>query len=308
MALGDLFKTMKKPHSVLGELDRYLLRLQGNDFLDQEHAREQGVWHPSEISTVDCIRALVYRWLETPKSDDKGIRPQIKRLFDVGHSYGDQIAKYFWDMGILLGRWHCVECKHTWLDLENPSPRKCDNCGTKLTIWYNLHYYETPIRIDRGDKPAVAGHCDLVFLDSHSDSGLRVGEVKTIKSHELGWTEQMLRERNYFQKLNEPLPQHLAQLNLYNEALGIDEGVVLYGNKNDQQKKEFLTKKLDHVINQQFIKMEQTERALEQGYLPEKISDNKNSADCKYCPFKSLCHGEPHSFSDVDHRNKEVTV
>lgn len=309
MALGDLLKTMKKEHSILGELDRYLMRLQGNDFLDSEHKREKGVWHPSELSTVECIRALVYKWLETPKSDQQKITPQIRRLFDVGHAFGRQMVQYFWDMGILLGRWHCVECKHTWLDLDNPSPRKCPNCGTKFTIWYNLWYYETPVRIDRGNKPAIAGHCDLYLEDMKSFSKRRIGEVKTIKTAERHWTEQMMTDRDYFQKLQQPLAHHLAQLNLYQEGTGVDEGVVLYGNKNDQQMKEFMTKKLDHIVRRQFLKIEQTERALEEGYLPDRISDDKNCGHCRYCPWRTLCHGKEHTFQDVDYRNKkEETV
>lgn len=308
MALGDLIKTMKKPHSILGEVDRYLLKLQGKDFLDKEHEREKGVWHPSELTSVNCIRRLVYNWLQTPKTDDKGIRPQLKRIFKVGDDFGKQIQQYFWDMGILLGKWHCIECKHTWLDLENPSPRKCPNCGTNFSIWYNLYYYETPIRINRGDKPPVAGHADLFFIDPKSDSKRRVGETKTIKSAERGWSEEMMATRDYFQKLNEPLPHHLAQLNLYNEALGVDEGVVLYGNKNDQDMKEFMTKRMDHIVKREFLKMEQTERALEQRYLPDRISNDKNSPDCRYCPFRTLCHEKPHSFEEVDYRNKGESI
>ena len=309
MALGDLFKTMKKPHSVLGELDRYLLKVQGEEFLTnpEDHVpREAGVWHPSEISTTECIRALVYRWLKTPKSDDRGIRPQIKRLFDVGHSFGDQIQRYFWDMGILLGKWKCIECTHKWLDIDNPSPRKCPNCGTRLWFGHNLKYLETPIRIDRGNKPPVAGHADLFFLDSKSDSKKRVGEIKTIKSAERGWTEEMMKDRDYYQKLSEPLPKHLAQLNLYQTALGIDEGVILYGNKNDQDMKEFMTKRLDFIVTRQNIKMEQTERALDQGYLPERIGE-KSCGDCKWCDWKTYCHDTPHTFTEADHRNKEAT-
>lgn len=305
MALGDLMKTMKKPHSVLGELDRYLLKLQGKATLDDDHEREQGVWHPSEVSTVECIRELVYHWLKTPKSDQDTIRPQIRRLFDVGHHFGYQIQGYFWDMGVLLGKWHCIECKHRWSDYENGSPRKCPNCGAKLTIWYNLKYEEVPVRIPRGDKPPVAGHADGMILDPKADSKKRMLEIKTIKAAEDGWTEQMKAQRDYFQKLNEPLLKHNFQLNLYMHGVGVPDGVVLYGNKNDQSMKEYLVKEYEPYVKKQFLKMEQTERALDEGYLPDRISDDKNCSDCRFCSYRTLCHGAEHTFADVDNRQKE---
>lgn len=309
MALGDLIKTMKKPHSIMGDLDRYLLKLQGREYLsDEDNGREKGVWSPSEVSTVDCIRALTFKWLNTPKSEEQQIRPQIRRLFDVGHHFGYQMQGYFWDMGILLGKWKCTTCKHKWKDLDNPSPRKCPNCGVKSRLWYNLRYDEVDIRIPRGDKPPVAGHADGLILDPKSDSGKRVLELKTIKSAEDGWTPQMKAQRDFFQKLNEPLEKHLNQLNLYQQGIGVDEGVVLYGNKNDQQVKEYLTKKMDFIVERQFLKMEQTERAIDQEYLPERISDNKDCAECKWCSWKSLCHGKELTFKEVDNRKKEEVI
>ncbi len=304
MALGDLLKTLKSPNQTLGnEMDRYLLKLQGRPFLDQENDREKNVWHPSEISTTDCLRRLAFSHVKTPKSNDEKIRAQLRRLFDVGHHFGYQIQGYYWDMGKLLGKWKCQRCEHKWFDMVNASPRRCPNCDVKLYIWENLKYEEVPVRILRGDRKPIAGHADGVVVDNSTPSGMRVIEIKTIKAAEPNWTEEMKATKDYFEKLNQPLDKHLYQANIYMYGLQIMDGIFHYGNKNNQEMKNYNIRLFQPFLDKQFIKLDTTEAIVDSGKLPERIVNDKKSEDCKYCPWRTLCYSKDDlTLAEVDGR------
>lgn len=311
--MKDLLQTFRqeKPEALLGKLDRYLLQLNGNKFIGMPQDREKGVWHPSSLSTTECIRKLVFSWLKTPPSNPDNISSRVRKIFDVGHHSGYQNQSYFWDMGILEGKWNCVRCQHNWWAI---SPRKCPNCKAKLELWYNLHYSEVPV-VD--PQYNIKGHADGIINEGGTRKLL---ELKTIKNRD----GQTPKDSVTFDELNSAKIEHMYQMNLYMHILSkygstftidgnsinvptgrISTGWAIYSAKNNQNQKEFSVGYLPEFVTPMYLKIDQTEHALKEGYLPGRISEEKSSGHCKYCSFKDACHAGI-SFKEADHRNEKV--
>lgn len=312
MSLADILKTYKKPKdtktkTIRDKLDRYLLKRSKSTTKDigrgYEKERDMTVHHPSSLSSNECLRYHVFKWLKTEKTNG-GIEPRIQRLFDVGHDFGYRMTGYFWEMGILLGGWKCIECDHEWFDLENPSPTECPNCNTELEIWYNLHYIETPI-IDK--ERNIAGHCDNILK---RDFGRQIIELKTIK----GKPQNAYSGGTYFQDLNEPKQSHRLQANWYLFGAGnqygresehdFKHGLVIYINKNNQRLKEFSISMMPEFATKINLKAEMVDDYLEDNEIPDReTSMKKSKPPCKWCDWKDVCWSDP-VFEEVDNREE----
>jgi hypothetical protein len=304
MALKNLLQTFRqeKPEGIIGKLDRYLLQLNGNKFTGVPQDRETGVWHPSSLSTTDCVRRLAYVWLKTPGDSSNNVNSVSRKIFDVGHHSGYQMQAYFWDMGILEGVYGCVECKYDWWAI---SPRKCPNCDCKSEIWYNLVYLEVPV-VDPVKN--IKGHADGIL---NEDGNRKLLELKTIKNRDTATHPIAVT----FDELTAAKTEHVYQMNLYmhiltryglspkwNQEIGdIKQGVALYNAKNNQRQKEYLVGLIPEFVTPMYLKIDQTEHALENGYLPNRISEDVKSGHCKWCPFKTVCHSQA-TFQEVDYR------
>jgi hypothetical protein len=204
MALGTLIKAFRTPQDkgITNELDKYILGKKSSKDLGRPYEeRAIGVHHPSALSSVACIRELVYSWINAPISNQQH-SVVSDAIFGAGHDFGYRMQSYFWDMGILLGEWHCIECKHTWLDMQNPSPRKCPNCGANLELLYNLHYLEVPL-FDKEHN--IMGRADGALV---RDWGFQLIELKTIKNRDVRTREGMVT----FDDLVAPYLSHQYQL------------------------------------------------------------------------------------------------
>lgn len=301
MGFSDILKTFKKPPEtggILAKMDRYLIALDGKPLLGESDHRAKDVFHPSEVSTNQCIRSMVYGWLKTPPSNPRKIPPNVKRIFDVGHHKGYILQQYFWDMDILEGNYHCVECKHDWWAV---SPRKCPNCEVKSVIWYNLRYDEINIRSERWN---ITGHADGIIIQ---DGKRILLEFKSIKNRDAKTGENAVT----FDDLNQPKIEHMYQSNMYMDAcdeagLEIERGIVIYFAKNNQLMKEFPIRKMDMFLQPSYDKINGTNHALDHGYLPERAGRMKSDPICMYCAHKNLCWTTEHTFAEVDHRPKEL--
>ena len=302
MGFADILKTFKNasPNTggdIIGKIDRYLISLKGKPFLEKENDREQGVYHPSELTTNKCTRALVYKWLKTPVSNPNNNDPKGRRIFDVGHHFGYILQGYFWDMGILEGNWECVVCRHKWWDL---SPKTCPNCGRKLFIWDNLKYLEVPVR---NKKWNVAGHADGIV---HLDGERVVIELKSIKNRDVKTSEKAVT----FEDLNQAKIEHVGQANLYIDGLNemghddIKAGRIIYFAKNTQELKAFPITKMNEILNPLYLKIDLVNRSLESRTLPERAGRIKSDPICRYCPFKNYCWDNDYTFEESDYRNR----
>jgi CRISPR/Cas system-associated exonuclease Cas4 (RecB family) len=288
LGFAELLKTFKGDSSskgVIRDLDRYLIgkRRRISDLGRPYEGRAPKYHHPSQLSSVDCIRRLTYDWLGVKASNDL-VTAVSQRIFDTGHDFGYRMQGYFWDMGILLGGWLCLDCKHEWQDLDNPSPTVCPRCGTALEIWYNLHYLEVPI-VD--NEHQVAGKCDGILKRKF---GRQIVELKTIKSR-VGKSQT-----EGFEDLSAPKSAHLSQINLYMEGArkqyGNDtdftEGVIIYTGKNKQLLKEFPVVLMPEILQQVYVKAEMVDSAIKTRVLPARTLDT-TSYSCKYCKYLDFC-------------------
>lgn len=299
MAFADILKTFKKPvdnGGIIAKVDRYLLSLDGKLMLERDDEREKECFHPSELTTNDCVRSIVYNWIKAPITNKNTIQPRIKRVFDVGHHKGFILQQYFWDMGLLEGNWECIKCNHKWWDV---APKICPNCNSKLFIWYNLHYLEVPIHNKQWN---VKGHSDgIIVVD-----GKRVLlEFKSIKNRDSQTPEHSV----CFEDLNSARPEHVQQANLYMDALDsegieIERGIIIYFAKNNQLLKEFPIRKMDMMLKPSYDKILAVNHALENRYLPERAGTMKSDRICMYCPRKDLCWDNDYTFDEVDNRGK----
>ena len=297
MAFSDILKTFKRPvdnGGIIAKVDRYLLSLEGKSLLEKEDYREQGCFHPSELSTNGCTRSIVYNWLKAPVTNGGTIQPRIKRVFDVGHHKGYIIQQYFWDMGILEGNYECMECKHKWWDV---SPKKCTKCRTSLFIWHNLRYNEVPIH---NKKWNVKGHSDGIIIQN--DRRVLI-ELKSIKNRDAATSEHA----QCFEDLQSAKIEHVYQTNLYMDALdeegyNIERGIIIYFAKNNQQLKEFPIRKMDMMLQPSYNKILAVNHALENKYLPDRLGTKKSDKVCQYCPRKNLCWDHDFTFAEVDNR------
>jgi hypothetical protein len=298
MSLKRLLDTMKKQTVLLGELDRFLMSLESQDYGFREFLRTsygdgpnrgRGEFHPSQIS-VESPRCIVLDKIGAPCTG-KRVDAKGRRIFDVGHHFGFMLQEYLWTMGILLGEWRCRECTHRWLDPDNPSPRKCPNCGKELWIWVNLDYLEYPVSIP---EYSIKGKADAVLL---TESGKRVLEIKTIKNR------TMRGEQSYcFEALVEPLEGHLKQVNMYMHGLDIDSGLVLYGAKNTQELKEFPVKKMFELyVQPQLETVMEVKSALENKVLPPRVCQKITEAPARWCVYNEACFSDK-GFAELDNR------
>lgn len=301
MAFADILKTFKKPvdnGGIIAKVDRYLLSLEGKSLLEKEDYREKGCFHPSELSTNNCIRSMVYNWIQAPMTNQDTIQPRVKRIFDVGHHKGYILQQYFWDMGILEGNYECIECKHKWWDT---SPKQCKNCNTKLFIWDNLKYNEVPVH---NKKWNIKGHSDGIVIQN----GRRVLlEFKSIKNRDYSTPESAV----CFEDLQSAKLEHVQQTNLYMDALDeagldIERGIVIYFGKNNQMLKEFPIRKMDMMLQPSYNKILAVNHAIENKYLPDRAGTMKSDKVCQYCPRKNLCWDDEFTFDQVDNRGKVV--
>jgi len=308
MALKDLLKTFKAPpkkESICGEIDRYLLTKRGGKDISRPYdERVKFVHHPSSLSSVECLRALVYGWLDTTKSNSQNTAKSY-RIFDTGHDFGYRMQAYFWDMGILLGEWKCVICTHRWLDMENPSPRTCPSCAAELVIGYNLHYLEVPI-LDK--ERNILGKSDGAILRPW---GRQLIELKTIKNRDVRAGERSV----CFEDLIQPRQSHTEQLMLYIATAAkmygkkseedLNSGVIIYGGKNNHELKEFFVSLVDEVLQKLYLKAEVIDSCVNNGQLPARLCENKDCYECKYCSYTDICWSGA-TFKDVDNRKTGV--
>jgi hypothetical protein len=308
MALKDILNTFKREGGnnpdeqyMLPKLDRYLLALNGNRMIDKPENRAENCWHPSSLSTVKCLRFLTYLWLKTDPSNPSRVNEKGRLIFDVGHHVGYMFQQYFWDMGILEGKYHCVYCKHEWWAV---SPKECPSCSRPLEIWYDLHYLEVPIQ---NKEKNVIGHSDgcLMLGGTPLNPKRRMLEFKTIKNRDFNTPATTLT----FDELIQVKMEHAFQGQLYLDSdtfreLQCKQGSVIYLAKNSQEKKEFVITSMPELVQPMYDKITIVEDALVNGYLPDRISNDKTCVDCKWCPMKDYCHDTSHTFEDADRRPK----
>ena len=127
---------------------------------------------------------------------------------------------------------------------------------------------EVPIPEDQ----LFSGRADAIV---DIDNELYVVEIKAVS-------------RNKFERLSEPDPAHVAQLQLYLHYLNIDRGVILVENKDTQGLKEFVIKKDVKLVNRILVHFKMLKMQIVNDEIPERPKDLP-AWKCNYCPYSRVC-------------------
>lgn len=282
---GDLkrFLDAKKNKSrLLGDIERYLQKRPAGD-------RSTTVLHPSEMIKKDfCLRGSYFLLKGYPKiAANPGLK--LQSIFDTGHQVHAKWQSWFQEMGVLHGKFKCLDCGDvTW----GTSPKKCDTCGRGDL----LEYAEVTLR---DDNLRIAGHTDGWVKGIGSDALI---EIKSIGPGTIRYGSPALMAEadgdlmKAWGKISRPFADHIMQGQVYLELMNrmghvdddgnpIDEIVFLYELKADQSFKEFAVKRDFELVRHIFDKAEKVVKAVEDGVAPR--CNNNLGGTCPQCaPYK----------------------
>jgi len=125
-----------------------------------------------------------------------------------------------------------------------------------------------------------SGSCDGVAENIPGLDGWALLEFKTHGDKSFKWLEK--------NKLAAAKPEHRDQMILYMGYLGLDKGLYLAANKNDDsvysEVVEFDQARFDYL-------KEIALSVITAQSPPLRISDDDHCFDCKYCDYADICHG-----------------
>ena len=268
-------------------------------------SRSYSVYHPSAFGK--CLRKMQYQRyasdgiIESPKTD---VDSRMIRIWDTGHTLHSRWAKYMEDLNILRGIWICQN--HTCglkYGKENKigvfKPDKCKSCGCN-----NFSYDEVTVE----DKSLnFYGHCDQIldfsnlnkeFLSwaankwggdmftSNIPTGPIVIDMKSISKSQ--WAKIQYEAHFYY----------VIQITIYIHMLDLEYCLIIYEKKDDSEIKIFKVLRDDDLWANIKRQINLMNKMFEKKSLPPPRPSSKNSFDCRYCEYSSLCHSS--SVWDVD--------
>jgi hypothetical protein len=270
--LKRFLDTKKTETRLTGPLERHLMQRPPGD-------RRTDVLHPSEIIKRDWCKRASYFLLNgaTKVAEKPGLR--LQAIFDEGHAIHDKWQNWFYEMGILHGKFKCLSCeKITW----GTSPATCEHCGHG-----HLKYGEVTLT---DDQLRIAGHTDGWIKDDKGDVLIEIKSIGpgTIRSE----APDLLMDANgdlgkAFKNIKRPFSSHLMQGQMYLELMkrmGHEvEGIIfLYELKMDQSYKEFPMVKADfELVSHIFDGAHKVVDAVETGVAPD--CTNKPGGNCAQC-------------------------
>lgn len=270
--LQKYLDTKKIPTRLIGEVERYLLKKPRED-------RSTTVLHPSEIIKPDWCHRYSYYLLTggEPKTEKPSLR--LQNIFDEGHAIHAKWQKRFQDMGVLYGKFQCLNCKHV---ITAISPSNCEECNSTL-----MEYREVSLR---DESLRIAGHTDGWVKGVGNDCLI---EIKSIGEGTLRFeAPDLLRDadndlKKAWRNIRRPFRGHLLQGQMYLELAhrmygdeAPKEIVFLYELKADQDYKEFTVKADYEIVSRIFFNAEKVIKAVEKGQMPD---CNVSPEGCKQC-------------------------
>jgi len=159
---------------------------------------------------------------------------------------------------------------HEWLAEVLKSVNEIDVNGTKYRIEVSS---EQKLSYQIGNV-LIEGRYDNIITVKISDTKEEVMliEVKTTAD---------------LDKIKEPKPEHIMQLNFYIGLVGLKEGYLLYIDRKNYRYKIFKIKYKKELFDQLVKRAIALHYSLVNNILP----DREVGFRCKYCPFKNICLG-----------------
>jgi CRISPR/Cas system-associated exonuclease Cas4 (RecB family) len=274
--LAKFFDTKKAELKLTGPLQRHLMQRPAGD-------RRTDVLHPSEIIKRDwCLRASYFLLNGHTKIAEKP-NLRLQNIFDEGHYIHAKWQNWFYEMGVLHGKFKCLSCeKVTW----GTSPSNCEHCNHS-----HLEYAEVTLT---DDKLRIAGHTDGWVKGLGDDCLIEIKSLGpgTIRSE----APNLIFEADgdfmkAWKNIRRPFGPHILQGQMYLELMNrmgnpIEEIVFIYELKADQDYKEFPPVKRDYeLVRHIFDKAERLMSMIEEKRVPD--CNNNPGSTCKHCePYK----------------------
>lgn len=196
------------------------------------------------------------------------IDAKLQRVFDFGHAFHSMIQnEWFGRWGWQWGSWKCDNCPTVYTESYRPEKCKCGSSG---------FVYVEPVVAD--PQHNLTGHCDGIIKRRGQKY---VVEFKTANS-----------QVYQFLVKNQPLKDHVDQINLYMHYLGIAQGFILYFNKDDAAWKVFPVKLEPERVRKLLRKIEIARKALSDPKESIPLNEMCSTADCsraKVCSTRKLC-------------------
>lgn len=298
--------------------------------------RSHLVYHPSAFGR--CLRKMQYELFEEKgliKGSYEKKSNETLRIFDTGHSMHSRWAHYFAEIGVLRGYWHCKNKScYLWSDngkitetnIEDISefyqkngsrkygydnligclkPQKCV-CGCS-----DFEYHEILVE----DKSLnFHGHADQVLDFSNFDASLyKTGnpvdvlfDINSLPKKPIVIDMKTINSRDFENKIEYKMHfEYKVQLVIYINILGLDQGVLIYENKDNSRVKIFEIQKNIELWKKIQEQASMMKSMIDTKKLPPPRPTLKSCIECRYCPFKSKCHGEDGSNSIWDRPDLE---
>lgn len=300
--------------------------------------RSNLVYHPSSFGK--CLRKEQYKlfeekgWIEGDKEKKTN---EVLRIFDTGHTMHHRWAKYFEDIGVLRGRWHCSNptC-YLWNDNGNFDVEKLQTSGMDVdnilkTLHTRKYGYDELIGCFKPKKcvcgsthfnyhevAVVAkelnfeGHADMIldFSNFKSDMYQEGKKVKILFNLEdlpqkpVVIDMKTINTQDFQNKVQQKMHfEYKVQLTIYINILGLEQGVLIYENKDNCRVRVFEVHKNPKMWDKIKSQASLMKQMIDYKRLPPPRPTTKTDRECRYCSFRSKCHGEDGSKSIWDHPN-----
>ena len=239
--LKRFIEVAKKDTRVLGSVERYLLSK------PRDESRRTDVLHPSEMASGSwCHRASYFQLCGAQPVEKRKTTLTLLSVFEEGHSIHAKWQKWFYQMGVMYGKWYCQDCEEMFWGGSD--------CHDGPLQYREVPLFYEPLRISGHSDGWLVGLGDPLML-----------EIKSVGMGTLRWEAPELLAENdndmdkAWKALKAPFQKHITQVQIYMklaELLGYDnvpqEAVLVYECKSNQEAKEFVVPKSDFGITELF--------------------------------------------------------
>lgn len=266
--LKDYLNARKSPTKVASRIETHLLSRK------PDTSRRTDVLHPSEIVSDEwCLRASYF--LLTGHEMVRHNHPlRLESIFQTGHDTHDKWQSWAAQAGILFGDYKCQSCGTVVQDILGLPTFLCHGCG-----WKTWKYAEISVEIP---EFRISGHTDGWLS---LDDGDYLWEIKSVGTGTIRHSDPSLMRPSLsasFKEIRRPFRDHQRQIQLYMAGLQVDQAIVTYECKENQEYKEFVLKRNPSLIADVFDRAGWLMEQIERGDEPE-CSINPGGGSCKKC-------------------------
>ncbi len=237
------------------------------DSSQEGNRRDAGWFHPSALASK-CDAYLAFEFLGAPQ--DPWITARLRRIFDNGHGRDGYWKRY-------LAKAKLSQVKKN----KNGTDKRYDCFGCDNKRVTDRHVCVPSVRL--------RGEFDDRIINPHNKEE-SIFEFKT--KNDALWKRLK----------GEPDYAHTLQVTAYMAATGVQRGMVVYENKNDQQVKQ-INVFFDHGLWTTMIqRLSSIVEQLQNGWEPQRVPDR-----CDECAYQTVCR-KPGAFQNLPKWIKDVEM